>query len=152
MVFQPEGKVYQSLAVLQFLVRSFIKVSLPSLQQMYKISIWSCWCHPPVRCDKISITGGFWRSPGVFVDSYHSCQVPCHFEVRFYLHHFLINCRYHVWCDTGVTLDITLDLVWHFCSFFGQIPRPCWMIPMVPSLGLICSYGKSPNKKVFLGL
>ena len=72
------------------------------------------------------------------------CQALCHIGVRFYLR-LLINCLYHVWIDTGITSGIILTLVWHFLSFFGQVPWPCWTASTVPSLGLICSYGKSPN-------
>ena len=72
------------------------------------------------------------------------CQALCHIGVRFYLR-LLINSLYHVWIDTGITSSIILTLVWHFLSFFGQVPWPCWTASTVPSLGLICSYGKSPN-------
>ena len=125
--FPARGKGLLISCSFTILVRSFIKASVPSLQQMDKTSIWSCWCHPPVRSDKISITGGFWRSPGVFVVSYHSCQAPCHVEVKFYLHRLLIECLYHFWYDTGITLDITLNLFWHLCSFFDRISWPCWI-------------------------
>ena len=72
------------------------------------------------------------------------CQALCHIGVRFYLR-LLINCLYHVWIDTGITSGIILTLVWHFLSFFGQVPWPCRTASTVPSLGLIRSYGKSPN-------